>query len=148
MLIFQDTQIASPQACPYLDDRLSRNEFFLAKSVAADELDHLLAQGWRRFAYYYFRPHCRHCQACIPLRIDSQQVRWSKSQRRLLNKNAHIQVKVKEKNYHPDIFKIYQSHSQRFSNNDTDDEQQFILTHFQIPVTAYRWSIYKIPSLP
>lgn len=50
--------------------------------VSPEELDHLLARGWRRFGPAYFRPRCGACSECVPLRIPVESFRPSRQQRR------------------------------------------------------------------
>jgi arginyl-tRNA--protein-N-Asp/Glu arginylyltransferase len=51
--------------------------------VSPEELDHLLARGWRRFGPAYFRPRCQACSECVPLRIPVADFEASRSQRRV-----------------------------------------------------------------
>lgn len=78
--------VAEPVACAYLPLERSTLEYRLLLDVSGDELDELLARGWRRFGPAYFRPACRACSECVPLRIPVDQFRMSKQQRRVWNK--------------------------------------------------------------
>lgn len=62
--------------------------------VTPEELDYLLARGWRRFGPAYFRPGCAGCSACVPLRVPVETFAASKSQRRVLNKNRSLRLEV------------------------------------------------------
>lgn len=81
-------------ACDYLPDRRASLEYRVLADLASDELDQLLARGWRRFGPVVFRPACRDCQECVSLRIPVADFRPSRSQRRAHNRCAHLTVEV------------------------------------------------------
>lgn len=62
--------------------------------VSRDELDYLLARGWRRFGPAYFRPGCAGCSECVPLRIPVATFEPTKSQRRVWKKCKHFRLEV------------------------------------------------------
>jgi leucyl-tRNA---protein transferase len=112
MLIHQQPQIGPPETCPYLSDRQARTAYFFASDVSIDELDKLLAAGWRKFGLYFFRPACENCSSCIPLRVCVNSFVPSKSQRRLLNKNQDIRVTFETQwEITEEIFEIFEDHS-------------------------------------
>lgn len=131
MILFKEAALAEATDCPYLPNLQSQNLYFLAKSVDNEEFDQLMEQGWRRFAYYYFKPQCPSCNSCTPIRIPSHDFVRSKSQKRLWKKNKEVTVTFEPKRYRPEIFDIYNNHNQRFENNTSESEQDFINTHYQ-----------------
>ena len=74
--------VEAPRPCSYLDAQQAELEHLLMREVRAQELDALLSRGWRRFGPDYFRPACRACQECEPLRIATATFRPSRSQRK------------------------------------------------------------------
>jgi len=87
--------LTPPMPCSYLSEQ---QEQILV--VQDDQLHNqagyevLLLNGFRRSGNDVYRPHCQTCQACQSIRIDSQLFKPSKSQKRLLNKNKHIEMRV------------------------------------------------------
>ncbi|HEY8073570.1 MAG TPA: hypothetical protein VIF62_05665 [Labilithrix sp.] len=81
------TLVEPPHACPYLADRQAQLEIRVQIDVTPDELDTMLAHGWRRFGPVYFRPTCATCAECVTLRVLAKDFAPSKSQRRAA-KNA------------------------------------------------------------
>lgn len=70
-------------SCPYLPDQTSRLPLCIPTSaVTAERLDLLLAAGYRRTGWYYYRTQCPQCRACEPLRLSPQHFQPSRSQRR------------------------------------------------------------------
>ena len=84
------------EPCPYLPGQRWKLNVRWVGSLSQDELDEELASGGRRFGSALFRPDCPACQECVPLRIPVADFRPSKSQRRVLRKNADLEVTVGE----------------------------------------------------
>lgn len=82
--------------CSYLADRGSRLDTRLMVGVSAEELEHLLVRGWRRFGPAYFRPQCVACRECVPIRVPVASFRPSKSQRRAMRGAADLRVQLAE----------------------------------------------------
>src|SRR5690625_1228720 len=80
--------------CPYLPDQQERKLVTELHGADAQE-DHsrLSRAGFRRSHYYAYRPACRACQACRPVRIAAADFRRSKSQRRLWRRNSDLDVR-------------------------------------------------------
>jgi len=60
--------------------------------LTAEQLDLLLGEGDQRVGGTVFRTECPFCAACEPVRIDIAGFSASKSQRRILRRNADIDV--------------------------------------------------------
>ncbi len=67
----------------------------------------LLANGFRRSGEQVYRPHCEHCQACQSQRISIADFKKSRSQKRLLNKNKNLQLKISH-SVKEEYFNLYQ----------------------------------------
>jgi arginine-tRNA-protein transferase len=77
-----------------LKDRSAQLELKVLLDVMPEELDAMLARGWRRFGAVYFRPACPSCSECVTLRIPTATFVPSKSQRRALKNAAHLVRRV------------------------------------------------------
>jgi arginine-tRNA-protein transferase len=82
--------------CVYLRSQKARLETFLMLDVEPDELEVLLAHGYRRFGPSYFRPACRTCNACDSLRIPVATFAPTTAQRRAVKKCARYRREVGE----------------------------------------------------
>jgi leucyl-tRNA---protein transferase len=80
--------------CPYLPDQTARMPLSLATSeITPEKLDALLAAGYRRSGWYYYRTHCPRCAACEPVRIEAARFSPSRSQRRTWTRgNQHLRI--------------------------------------------------------
>lgn len=87
-------RITRPSPCSYLTGQVEQR---LAADISSqpDNHDDLAKAGFRRVENWVYRPICAHCNACKPLRIPSGNITdgkldLTKSQRRIIRKNAHI----------------------------------------------------------
>ena len=133
MKLLSPPRISPEEKCPYIDGELARHEFFLATELDAKEFETCLAQGFRKFGIYFFRPNCRQCQRCQPLRVLAKDFKPSKSQKRVLKKNSDLKVFYKPLVYREEIYQLFVKHSKvRFGQ--TEDKpggrEEFIQTHF------------------
>jgi leucyl-tRNA---protein transferase len=97
-------------ACSYLPDRLSRMHYRIATSLSTARYEHLLERGWRRFGRTLFRPVCGACQECRSLRIDIAAFQPTKSQRRIRNRNAELELIVQRPTVtteHLELYNVY-----------------------------------------
>ncbi|MEJ2763191.1 arginyltransferase [Photobacterium sp. MCCC 1A19761] len=69
----------------------------------------LVAAGYRRSGSAVYRPMCRLCQACTPLRIDCRNFQPSKSQKRQLNQMKQLRWEFKE-TLDEDWFTLYEKY--------------------------------------
>lgn len=83
--------LTAPSPCPYLPDREERKVFaHLPLSDGAQVNDALTQVGFRRSQNIAYRPACEACDACISARIPVGDYRFSKSERRVLERSAGL----------------------------------------------------------
>ena len=85
--------VSGPDVCHYLPDRLAAQQYAVAQQISPDEYEALMDAGWRKFGRTLFRPVCRHCAECRPLRIPVAAFVPDRSQQRCLRKNADLEVR-------------------------------------------------------
>jgi arginyl-tRNA--protein-N-Asp/Glu arginylyltransferase len=77
--------------CPYLPGRVERKVVTdLATPNATEIYDNLARAGFRRSHSLAYRPACPSCTACVPVRIRVKDFEWSRSFRRIANRNADL----------------------------------------------------------
>jgi len=106
------------------------NEAFYADRVTRRELDSLLANGWRhfgerfqRYSLNYYRDEIRRV---IPLRVRLSEFRHSKSQRRILRKNADVECMITPAEITPDIHELFAWHKRRFTHDVPESIYTFL----------------------
>jgi arginine-tRNA-protein transferase len=83
--------VTAPQPCPYLEGRLERKLFTALQGDTAEKLnDALSKQGFRRSQNVLYRPSCAECSACLSARIKVADFTTSRSQKRVLRRNAAL----------------------------------------------------------
>ena len=83
--------VTAPQPCPYLEGRLERKLFTALQGDQAQRLnDTLSKQGFRRSQNVLYRPSCAECSACLSARIRVADFEPSRTQRKLIRRNAHL----------------------------------------------------------
>jgi arginyl-tRNA--protein-N-Asp/Glu arginylyltransferase len=83
--------VTAPQPCPYLENRMERKLFTSLQGDGADQLNNSLShQGFRRSQNVLYRPSCSDCCACMSARIDVSAFVKTRSQKRILKRNASL----------------------------------------------------------
>jgi len=103
--------VTAPQPCPYLDGRVERKLFTALFGDEAKALnDSLSQQGFRRSQNVLYRPTCQSCSSCMSARVRVADFTPSKSQKRIIRRNATIKRDVKAPwatEEHFDLFQKY-----------------------------------------
>ena len=83
--------VTSPAPCPYLPGRSERKVFTELRGDSADELNEALGRiGFRRSQTVAYRPSCFDCQACVSVRVVTNEFKPSSSQKRTLKQNSDL----------------------------------------------------------
>lgn len=106
------------------------NEVFEADQVSAEQLDLLLASGWRHFGTHFFRYslgiHGFDIRLVIPLRIRLVDFVPSKSQRRVLRRNADLAIVVRPIEINDESKRLFERHKRRFKFGVPDSIHDFL----------------------
>ena len=83
-------ECALSEECAYLPGLNQTTHYKIIEKCHIDYNELLIERGWRRFGNMYFRPICEGCSACESIKIDVNNYNFSKSERRIIKKNARI----------------------------------------------------------
>jgi len=121
--MFRNSQVLEfleeDKQCSYFDDKISDIRYKYMEHCTDDEQLSMLERGWRRFGNMHFVPECKECNECKTIRIDVNKFQFSKSQKRVLNKNKETQVYVQKPTVtyeHIDLFNKYHNHMKHKKN--------------------------------
>jgi len=86
----------TPRECAYFPEIISPIEevFLWHGYLSPEQTDDYLARGWRRSSWYFYRNSCPECRRCLPIRLEMDAFRTSKSQRRILRKNENTKFRL------------------------------------------------------
>lgn len=97
--------------CPYLPERMARMPLRAPlEPVTPEAFDQFLEQGDRRSGRMLYRTQCPSCTACHPLRVPIAGFVPSKSQRRVLRRNADVKLEVHPPSASPRKLELYNRH--------------------------------------
>jgi len=83
--------LTAPSPCPYLPDRFERKVFaHLPLGDGAAINDALTQVGFRRSQNIAYRPACEGCDACVSARIPTSDYPYSRSERRVVDRNGDL----------------------------------------------------------
>lgn len=123
MIVYQHPQLSQSTDCPYLPEQTLSYEHFFADHLTGHELETLLADGWRKFGHYFFRPACPGCRACTSLRVPVARFRPSRSQKRVLRLCRNVRVSFGPLRYSSELFDLYQLHGrERFGQENSFED--------------------------
>lgn len=140
-------------SCPYIDGQTFLSESYLIEDVNKEEIDLLLDRGYRHFGKFFFRPVCRSCHRCLPIRIPVERYVFSRNARRLFKRYESFRIDVVD---NPEVseekFLLYKEHKKRFretedSETGVEEFQQFsesFFTNFSFSKTIEIRDKYKL----
>ena len=83
--------VTEPQPCPYLEGRWERKVFTPLHGESAPALnDELSLKGFRRSQKVAYKPQCAGCDACLSVRVPVASFAPTRTQRKILNRNAGL----------------------------------------------------------
>ena len=84
--------LTAPSPCPYLPGREERKVFaHLPLSDGPGVNDALTQVGFRRSQNIAYRPACEACNACVSARLPATDYVFSRSERKVLNRNEDVE---------------------------------------------------------
>ncbi|NEX20667.1 arginyltransferase [Thiorhodococcus mannitoliphagus] len=131
--------MTADHACSYLDDQLART-LFVDPTARIDNATYqiLIDQGFRRSGAHVYRPACRGCAHCVPVRIPVNAFQPDRSQRRNWKRNAsELSLVDRPSAFVDEHFALYQRylldrHPDGSMAEDTSEEsyRRFLVEHW------------------
>lgn len=123
------------------------NQFLHREAVSPEELDRLLAEGWRHFGTTFFRYSLIEVQGklrrVIPLRIRLGEFHLSNSQRRIRARNRDLELRIGPTMISPTVEFLFHQHKTRFADNIPDSIYDFLSEQpATVPCQNHQLSLY------
>jgi arginine-tRNA-protein transferase len=97
-----------PHPCSYLLDEQATTLFLdPSQPMDVEVYAQLSTLGFRRSGDHLYRPHCQTCQACIPARIPVDQFTPTRQQRKILKRNADLDVSTVTPCFTEEYYDLY-----------------------------------------
>ncbi|MDQ7061287.1 MAG: arginyltransferase [Sulfurimonas sp.] len=96
--------------CSYIDGNEQTMHYKIIDDCSPEYAHALIERGYRRFGKMFFRPVCENCNECQSLKIDVDNYKFSKSERRVLKKAKAIETFTQTpqlSHEHLDLFERY-----------------------------------------
>jgi len=109
-------ECAIDDRCAYLENHHQTMHYKVIDSCSKEQCSALIERGWRRFGTMFFRPICKDCTECESIKIDVQNYKYSKSDRRVIRKASHFKIIVQRPTLtkeHLEIFTEYHNYMKK-----------------------------------
>jgi arginine-tRNA-protein transferase len=96
--------------CAYIPGKSVRMNYKHIEEATQSYNTALIHRGWRRFGSYYFHPICNGCNECKSIRIDANNFKPSKSQRKSIKRNKETEIIIQKPSLtqaHIDLYNKY-----------------------------------------
>jgi len=98
--------------CAYLPDKSVRMHYKYIEKGTQSYNTALINRGWRRFGNYYFHPICNGCNECKSIRVDVENFKLRKSQKKAIKRNKETEIIIQKPTLsqaHIDLYNKYHS---------------------------------------
>ena len=141
--------LTAPSPCPYLPGRFERKVFaHLPLSDGPSVNDSLTQVGFRRSQNIAYRPACEGCDACVSARIPAAGFPFTRSQRRVLARCAHLSRSLVEAEATQEQFELLRRYLHARHSGGGMSEMTWLDYVAMIEDTAVRTHLieYRLPS--
>tara|TARA_B100001250_G_C19778534_1_gene780759 strand:+ start:67 stop:792 length:726 start_codon:yes stop_codon:yes gene_type:complete len=116
--------VTTKYSCGYIDGQDAQSIVATPyKRINSKNFNNLINKGFRRSGQYVYKPNCKNCNACIPIRLLAKNFIPSKSQKRVKKYLNKLTVKILPLTFDEEHYKLYiQYQNKRHRNNNEDED--------------------------
>ena len=100
-----DFYVSPQHPCGYLPNETAASLF--ADPINMVQYSALARLGFRRSGHIVYRPHCPHCNACLPIRVPVNRFQLNRSQQRTWKKNRDLHTTRLQVKFHKEHFELF-----------------------------------------
>ena len=115
----------TPYACGYLEGRLAQSLIATPHHLIDNEVySDLIQLGFRRSGKFVYRPHCEHCNACVPVRLLVNEFKPKRAQRRAARQHQALTVIIVPLTFKQAHFELYAAY--QVARHEGKDEKESV----------------------
>lgn len=112
--------VTTGYSCGYLPNKLAQSLIAAPQHlVNAEVYSSLIQQGFRRSGKFSYRPHCEHCQECVPVRIVIDAFTPNRSQKRAFKQHQNLEVTIVPVDFYEEHYALYAAYQQNRHPDET-----------------------------
>lgn len=113
----------TPYACGYLEGKMAQSLIAAPHHlIDAETYSDLIQLGFRRSGKFAYRPHCEHCNACVPVRLPVDEFHPNRSQRRAARQHENLSVSILPLTFSEEHFTLYSAYQTARHEGNADKE--------------------------
>lgn len=113
----------TPYTCGYLEGKMAQSLIAAPHHlIDAETYSDLIQLGFRRSGKFAYRPHCEHCNACVPVRLPVDEFHPNRSQRRAGRQHENLSVSIMPLTFSEEHFALYSAYQTARHEGNADKE--------------------------
>lgn len=114
----------TPYACGYLEGKLAQSLIAAPHHlIDANTYSGLIQLGFRRSGKFAYRPHCEHCNACVPVRLPVAEFQPTRSQRRAFKQHHSLRTSILPLRFNEEHFALYAAYQTARHNGGGEPQE-------------------------
>jgi len=115
----------TPYACGYLQGKQAQSLIATPHHlIDHDVYSDLIQLGFRRSGKFVYRPHCEHCNACVPVRLLVGEFKPNRSQRRADRQHQTLTTTIVPLTFKQAHFELYAAY--QVARHESADEKESV----------------------